>query len=298
MDTEIGLKITVENFGKIIDELNNMFILPVTEDITDKSFSCFINGMSRTKDGTHICDIFGNIYEVQGKVIDDFSCGRAVARYGEEYGFIDEKGQSIDVKASIVKHYADNLAPIKMLDEDYRYYGKWCYVDLDGKRVSPQVYATASPFKDGCALVYNLDHNWECIDDKFNVVSRFGNNWRDIKRAKHAYNSLNKDRSCFIEDPIEIMYHQEDGYFISMMDKRTGLNPLIDKFAGEMANKYNVSIIGKNSKERLLCLINALSQIGNFIIPYGVLDIIPANQAVETEKNVRRIRIISERVKK
>ena len=295
MGTEIGLEIKVENFEKIIDELNNMFIISVTEDIAGRKFSHFINGISRTKDGTHICDILGNIYKTDGLVVEDFSCGRAKTYFADknEYGFVNEQGKSIGIRSDYAKHYANNLAPIKLIDTDFKRNENWCYIDLAGQQASPQMYKKATPFKDGYAMVYTMEGTWQYIDDKFNVITRYNNKWYDLKKVSKTYNFINKDQSCFIENPIEIIYHQEYGFYISMIDKQTGLNPSIDKFVMEVASKYGILITGKNNKERLLCLINALSKIGKFILPYGVLDIIPHNQEMKIKKNPSRIRIIS-----
>lgn len=110
-----------------------------------------------TKDGTEI-SVSGNLS------LGDFNDGRAYARKGDFYGFVDSKGEwVIDAKYDKVKDFTDGMAAV-------RSGALWGFVDAYGKEVISAQFINVRQFKNGYAAACKSKDAWGIIDRSGNWV--------------------------------------------------------------------------------------------------------------------------------
>lgn len=100
-----------------------------------------------------------------------------------KYGFINEKGDTIIAPIySYAYEFSENLAAVRLYNDEDENYGSWGFIDTTGKLIIPCKYSDANSFSEGLAGV-RLNKIWGFINAKgeevipfmFDVVKEFEN---------------------------------------------------------------------------------------------------------------------------
>ena len=83
-------------------------------------------------------------------------------RVGNKTGFLNIKGEEMDLQFNEIQNFNEELAPVRVKE-------KWGYIDTLGKLVISLQYIQATIFSEGLALVKTSDKKWQYIDRGANV---------------------------------------------------------------------------------------------------------------------------------
>lgn len=105
----------------------------------------------------------------------DFSEGLAAVGDGEQWGYIDRRGEwVIPLRFREAKSFSEGLAAVAVdgTNEDGDRCNRWGYIDASGEFVLPPRYDSADPFSEGCAWVSASDGPDGYIDTRGEWVWR------------------------------------------------------------------------------------------------------------------------------
>lgn len=264
-----GILVIPENIEKIISELNKLHISVGNIENGDY-FESFINGISKSRSGFYICNLKGEIFKTEATLWGDFSCGYAKAWTGNStYGFINEKGKLAFGGFFETKGYSEGLAPVK-LEQDGTYF--WQYLNIDGKIVESPRFRYASKFKNGVALVQNMEEVWQIVNKNFDVI----NDDVKAKVVPTLQKIYDENDQIYYRNFVDISQKRNGNRLeISLFDKREGLSCLALEFINKIAQRHELCLVGWTTKDLLRSLVEQLSLKGNFLLSFESLDILP-----------------------
>ena len=147
---------------------------------------------------------------------------RAIYTLGNIMGVLSEDGSLITSKPyTFISNYSDSLALVTIKNSSYNsLYG---YIDRDGKEVIPPRFIFGTDFKDGYALIKDLDNLYKVIDKTGNIYTTFNYGYVGsygegvFTFSKEIYGLLgyvSLEGSVIIEPKFTSASPVEDGYMI------------------------------------------------------------------------------------
>ena len=103
----------------------------------------------------HMGSSFDEVTSFKYDEIGSFSEGLAAYRFGNKWGFLKSDGvEIIDAEYTDVGTYTNGFVWASLGDfKDGKYYGKYGFLNIEGKRICPLIYDSVRDFNSGIAVV-------------------------------------------------------------------------------------------------------------------------------------------------
>lgn len=275
----------------LIPELINQILKKADQEIKfeiDWGRSKFVNGYAISKDRHSFINRRGVIKELPDNIviISDFSEGKAAITVSSGKGF------SYAILDGVTGTY--QLLPSNIRPKDYAFseglivcstdYGRCTYVNVNGEVEAPDVYAFASSFVGGKAIVKAQGGNFKIINRQFKTIASLKNTPHVL--CKKMIELYDKDLSHFVED--NIIRPRALGYNDCFYDKEFGVPLFLYIIIDKICEKFGFTLKSVNPKEQLTEVLSLLAEKGTYMFDCRTLEI---NEC----EVFRGIKVISER---